>query len=171
MKFTFCPTCGTRAIQKEIGDEGQMPFCEKCSVPLWDYFTTSVICATVNEFGEVALIRQSYTSTTNFVCVAGHMKCGESAEETAEREVMEEIGQKACRVTFVHSYPYAKKDMLMLGFLVEVKKEDLALSGEVDSAQWFPLSEAPSVLREGSIAQQLVMDAAELLKNSALGEK
>ena len=32
--------------------------------------------------------------------------------------------------------------MLMLGYKVEVKKEDLVLSGEVDQAQWFSMEEA-----------------------------
>lgn len=49
MRFTFCPHCGTKLIGKEIGDEGVIPFCEKCSIPLWDMFTTSIIAAVVNE--------------------------------------------------------------------------------------------------------------------------
>ena len=81
---------------------------------------------------------------------------GESAEKTAAREVAEEIGQKAEKITFVRSFPYEKKEMLMLGYKVEVKKEDLVLSGEVDQAQWFSMEEAREKLRPGSIAWQLV---------------
>ena len=87
MKYTFCPHCGDKLIKKEIGDEGLIPFCERCSVPLWDSFTTCIITAVVNEENEVALIKQSYVSTANYVCVAGVMKLGESAEETVIREV------------------------------------------------------------------------------------
>ena len=67
MHFTYCPHCGSKLIQKEIGDEGLIPFCEQCSVPLWDMFTTSVICVVVNEQREAALIRQGYVSTSNHV--------------------------------------------------------------------------------------------------------
>ena len=74
MHFTYCPYCGTKLISKEIGDEGMIPYCEKCSIPLWDMFTTSIITAVVNEYDEVALLRQSYVSTTKYVCVAGIMK-------------------------------------------------------------------------------------------------
>ncbi len=109
MHFTYCPHCGSKLIQKEIGDEGMIPFCEQCSVPLWDMFTTSVICAVVNEYREVALIRQGYVSTTNHVCVAGIMKPGESAEEAAVREIQEEIGQDVVRLEYIKSYPYEKK--------------------------------------------------------------
>ena len=62
MHFSFCPHCGTKLIGKEIGDEGIIPYCENCSVPLWDMFTTSIIAAVVNEYGEVALLRQNYVS-------------------------------------------------------------------------------------------------------------
>ena len=156
MKMKYCPCCGTEAIQKEIGDEGLMPFCPTCNMPLWDYFNTSIICAVVNEYNEVALLRQSYISTTNYVCVAGHMKSDESAEETVKREVKEEIGQDVNELVYIRSYPYEKKDLLMLGFLAKVKKQEFVISGEVDSVEWFPIEEAQMRLREGGIAWQLV---------------
>ena len=161
MKFTYCPHCGRELIKKEIGDEGLIPYCESCKVPLWDMFTTCIICAVVNEDNEVALIRQSYVSATNYVCVAGVMKLGESAEECAVREVMEEIGQKVEKLEFVATYPYPAKEMLMIGFHATVKKSEFHLSGEVDSVRWFPISHAPNHLRHGSIAWQLVTAVAE----------
>lgn len=161
MRFTYCPHCGEKLIQKEIGDEGLIPYCNSCQVPLWDMFTTSVICAVMNEQREVALIRQNYVSTANYVCVAGIMKLGESAEDAAIREIKEEIGQDVQQLTFIKTYPYEKKEMLMVGFKALVKKANLALSREVDSAQWFPFEQALGKLREGSIAWQLVKTAIE----------
>ncbi len=64
MHFTYCPHCGMKLVQKEIGDEGQISYCEGCKIPLWDMFTTSVICAVVKEEDEVALLRQNYFSAT-----------------------------------------------------------------------------------------------------------
>ena len=161
MKIKYCTVCGSEAIQKEIGDEGLMPFCPTCQMPLWDYFNTSIICAVVNEQEEIALLRQNYVSTTNYVCVAGHMKSAESAEETVTREVKEEIGQDVEQLIYIRSYPYEKKNLLMLGFLAKVNKKDFKLSGEVDSVEWFPLNDALSMLREGGIAWQLVKEINE----------
>lgn len=158
MKANYCFICGSKAIQKEIGDEGLMPFCPECNMPLWDCFYSSIICAVVNEFNEIALLRQDYVSTTNFVCVAGHMKSGESAEETVKREVKEEIGQDVNDLIYIRSYPYEKKNLLMLGFLARVNKKEFKLSGEVDNVEWFPIEEAPDKLREGGIAWQLVKE-------------
>ena len=161
MRFTYCPHCGTKLILKEIGDEGKMPYCNQCKVPLWDMFSTCIICAVVNEQREVALIRQDYVSTQNYVCIAGYMKMGESAEETVCREVKEEIGQEVEKLEYIQSYPYEKKEMLMLGYKATVKKHKLQLSGEVDSAEWVRFEDALSKLREGSIAWQLVKRVIE----------
>ena len=159
MKFTYCPFCGKKLEQKEIGDEGLIPFCTSCNVPLWDMFTTSIITACVNQYDEVALIRQDYVSKTNYVCVAGIMKPGESPEETVVREVKEELGLDVKSLTYIKSYPYEKKEMLMLGFKAVVDKADFKLSGEVDSARWVKFDEALGLLREGSIAWELVKAA------------
>ncbi len=161
MRFTYCPHCGTKLISKEIGDEGMIPYCEKCNIPLWDMFTTSIIAAVVNEYREVALLRQNYVSLTKYVCVAGIMKLGESAEETAIREIKEEIGQDVEKLKYVGSYPYEKKEMLMLGFKATVKKQDFKLSSEVDAVEWVRYENALSLLREGSIAWQLVKSVIE----------
>lgn len=161
MRYKYCPECGEKAVLREIGDEGLIPYCEKCQRPWFDIFPTCVICAAVNEFGEVALIKQGYVTDANYICVAGYMKSGEAAEDAAAREVEEEIGLEATSVEYIRSYPYAKKDMLMLGFKVNVKKAELKLSCEVDSARWFSLDEARDFMREGSIAWQLVGEVAK----------
>ena len=156
MRFTYCPHCGSKLGKKEIGDEGLVPYCSCCEVPLWDMFTTCIIAAVVNEHNEIALIRQNYVSETSYVCVAGIIKMGESAEETAVREIKEEIGQTVKSLEYIASYPYEKKEMLMLGYKAVVEKGDFALSGEVDSAEWVKFDSALELLREGSIAWQLV---------------
>jgi len=161
MRFTYCPHCGEKLTLKEIGDEGMIPFCAKCNIPLWDMFTTSIIAAVVNEHREVALLRQNYVSAAKYVCVAGIMKIGESAEDAVVREVKEEIGQDVEELRFISSYPYEKKEMLMLGYKASVKKKEFRLSGEVDSAEWVRYENALSLLREGSIAWQLVKAVIE----------
>ncbi|WMJ86035.1 NAD(+) diphosphatase [Anaerocolumna sp. MB42-C2] len=161
MHFTYCPHCGNKLIGREIGDEGMIPYCEACQVPLWDMFSTGVICAVVNEFNEIALLRQDYVSTTNYVCIAGIIQLGENAEETAIREIKEEVGLDVTKIQYIRSYFYDKKYMLMLGYKANVRKAEFTLSKEVDSAAWVPLSEALSRLRDRSIAWQLVKEVIE----------
>lgn len=156
MHFSFCPYCGSKLENREIGDEGLIPYCADCKIPLWDMFTTCIIAAVVNEEREVALLRQNYVSTTKYVCVAGVMKLGESAEETAVREVKEELGLDVQALDYIKTYPYEKKEMLMIGYRAIVRKADFSLSKEVDAVEWVKYEDALEKMREGSIAWQLV---------------
>ncbi len=156
MKFTYCPTCGAKAVPREIGDEGLVSFCESCSKPLFDYFSTCVLSVVRNECGEIALIRQSYGDTTRYVGVAGFMKCRETAEQAAVREITEEIGITPERVRYVMSAVVEAKDQLMLCFVADAKKSELTCSSEVAEACWFAPEEAAKIVRQGSIIHRLV---------------
>ncbi len=164
MHFVYCPHCGKKLENKEIGDEGLIPYCNDCKVPLWDMFTTSIITAVLNEKNEIALLKQNYVATANYVVVAGIMKIGESAEDTVIREIQEELGLKVNSLEFIRSYPYPKKEMLMLGYKAIVQKTNFNISSEVDDAIWVNLDKALSMLREGSIAWQLVKTIIEKSK-------
>jgi NTP pyrophosphohydrolases containing a Zn-finger, probably nucleic-acid-binding len=158
MTFKFCPQCGEKLTEKVVGDEGSVPFCEHCNRPWFSISYPCVIVLAVNEENEIALIRQNYVSTINYVCVAGYIKAGETAEYTVKREVEEEIGLEVIWARFIKSFYYPKCDNLMLGFVCDVKKKDFSISKEVDSAKWFSLQEAVKQLREGSIAHNLLVE-------------
>ncbi len=158
MKFTFCPDCGERLIKKEIGDEGLMNYCKNCQKPIFDLFSTCIITLILNEEGQVALLRQNYISKEFYCLVAGYIKSGETAEETTFRETEEELGIKLLHTKFLKSYYYQKKDMLMLAFISKAASNEFRLSKEVDAAEWIPILQAKKLLREGSIAKQVVLD-------------
>lgn len=158
MEFKFCPQCGEKLCPKACGDEGDVPFCESCSRPFFAFSYPCVICLCVTQDdSEIALIKQSYVSE-HYVCVAGYVKQGETPEETAVREVKEEIGLEAVSCRYVNSYYYAKRDNLMLGYVCKVKKDSLVTSCEVDSAEWLPIGQGLHALRESSVAQLLLKD-------------
>ncbi|MGN0618036.1 MAG: NAD(+) diphosphatase [Ruminiclostridium sp.] len=155
MEFTYCPDCGERLISRPIGDEGETPYCNSCKRPFFGFSYPCVICLCVSETGEIALIKQSYVSE-NYVLVAGHIKAGENAEDTAIREVLEETGLTVTSCRYLLSRFHERSDCLMLGFLCRVKKGELKLSGEVDSGGWFSVSEAERLLRQGSVGIEML---------------
>lgn len=155
MQLTYCPQCGLRLNGKNIGDEGSVPWCDSCSRPWFGFSYPCVLCLVVDEKCRIALIKQSYVSE-HFVCVAGHVKERETIEETAAREVSEELGLTVTDVRYIASYYYEKHDDLMLGFVCRVVNSEFALSCEVDSARWFTLAEALNALRPGSIGSRLL---------------
>lgn len=158
MKFDFCPKCGNKLIEKQIGDEGLIPYCNSCSRPWFSFCYTCVICLLVDENDNIALIRQSYGDTDRYVCVAGFMKPGESAEKAAMREISEETGLKTIECSYVNSYPYEKRDNLMLGFACKVIRDEFKLSAELSQADWFTKEEALEKLADAKIAKKLLED-------------
>ncbi len=157
MRFKFCPECGEKLILKPIGDEGDIPFCEKCSRPWFDMFSSAVIVLIINEYGEAVLLKQNYMSDKYMVLVSGFIKPGESAEDTARREVLEEVGLELEDNRLNATYWFAPKDMMMIGFIAHAKKAELKLSGEVDEARWVPASEAVKLVHpKGAVSHSLL---------------
>ncbi len=169
MRFTYCPDCGTKLALKVIGDEGEIPYCNKCEKPLFDMFSTCVIVLVKNK-DKVLLLRQSYISTQYRNLVSGYMKPGESAEECAMREVEEEVGIKLSSLEIIGTYWFAKKGLLMIGFMGETTQTELVLSPEVDTAEWVKYDEAESLVHPkggGSVSAILVEENYNRIKANA----
>ena len=43
MKFRYCPDCGALLSGRVLGDEGLVPWCERCGKPWFDMFPSAVI--------------------------------------------------------------------------------------------------------------------------------
>ena len=157
MKFKFCPYCGAKSVKREIGDEGLIPYCEKCDKPLFDMFSSCIIVLVVNSDEQAALLKQNYISDKYFNLVSGYMKPGESAEETAIREVEEELGIKLKSLDLIKTYWFGKKDMLMIGFIGKCDTGNFKLSDEVDSAKWVSVEKAIEMVHpKGSVSYALL---------------
>ena len=144
MRYKFCPECGEILIEKEAGDDGNVPYCESCYRYWFDTFSSCVIVMVVNEFNEIALLKQSYISTEYETFIAGYITPGETAEECAVREVKEELRLDIYKLEYSGTYWFAKREQLMHAFIGFVKKDAFKLSKEVDSAEWVPFENAPS---------------------------
>ena len=133
-------------------------YTRECQRPFFSFSYSCVICLCLTEDNsEIALIKQKYVSDS-FINVAGYIKRGETAESTAVREVKEEIGLDVVSCRYIRSYYSKKNDNLMFGFICKVRKDELKISCEVDSAQWFPLKYAQQMLRYDSIGWNFLND-------------
>ena len=162
MKSRYCPLCGKKTVRKDIGDEGFIPSCVSCQKALFDSPRPCVIVLAVNEEGQAALISQSDTPDSAFVCVAGYMKPGESAESAAARELLEETGLPAVALRYIGSYPLADRDLLMLGFAGRVKKSPFRLSREVERAVWLSPKDALAQVKPNGAAYALVRSGIQM---------
>lgn len=138
MRYIFCPNCGTKLTKILAGDDGPVPYCNLCQKRWFDTFSSCVIVLTYNEFDEIVLTRQNYLSKEFATITSGYITPGETAEESAIREVKEELGLDLETLEYGGTYWFEENDMLMHGFLGFTHKKDFVLSSEVDSAKWVP---------------------------------
>jgi NAD+ diphosphatase len=168
MKFTYCPDCGSRLSARELGDEGMVPWCDKCEKPWFDSFSTCVIALVTNERDEVLLERQAYISTKYCNLVSGYMTPGETAEEAARREIKEETGLDLECLELVGTWWFERKGLLMVGFIARaLPGQELKLSTEVDSAEWQPAEVALTMVHpagNGSTSNALTSIFCERLR-------
>ncbi|MBS4538461.1 NUDIX domain-containing protein [Clostridium sp. D2Q-11] len=157
MDINFCQICGEKLILKEIGDEGMIPYCEACSKPYFNSPAPCVLVVVINEYNEVALLKQDYVSTIHWGLIAGFITEGENAEET---------GLNIRSLQYISSFHQSPRNLLMLGYLAFVKKSEFIKSCEVDQINWFLIKDAYLKIREGSIAEQLFDKAIKRLKEN-----
>lgn len=146
MRYIYCPQCGRKLTETHAGDDGMVPYCEHCRKRWFDTFQSCVIVLTYNEFDEIVLCHQAYLSDRYSSVTSGYMVPGETAEETAVREVKEELGLNIEKLSYAGTMWFDEKDMLMHEFIGFTHKKDLKLSEEVDSAEWVPAADAPKTM-------------------------
>lgn len=164
MRFWFCPLCGTKLSQRDLCDDKNIPWCDKCNRPWFDmsYCCVIVLVRVGNKYVLVCSRNlDGKTDENRYVLVAGHINTGESPENAAVREVYEELGLKAKTVRLINIYQHPTKDMLMAGYFIEAENEDIRLSHELLDYALEDKKEALQKLKDSKIAYRLLEDIKE----------
>lgn len=170
MRFKHCPDCGATLSHRDLGDEKAVPWCDACSKPWFDIFPTAIISLVHDRQDNVLLLRQGYISEKYCNLVSGYIQPGETAEETARREILEETGQTVTRLSLVCTNWFSRKVMLMIGFFAEVDPVPLKLSAEVESAFWVPAAEAPALVHPFATSTSRILAQLFLEESNGKGE-
>ncbi|MFI3251772.1 MAG: NUDIX domain-containing protein [bacterium] len=155
MKFKYCPECGSLLSEKDITNEGLIPFCCDCNKVYFPFSYPCVICF-VKYHEKYLLIKQNYISD-NYVLVAGHIKQGSNAELTIREEIKEEVGLDVKSITYVNSYFHEKGNNIMFGYFVEAEGK-IETNHEVDNYKLVTKEEALELLNKSYIAYKLVKE-------------
>lgn len=163
MKFRYCPDCGSLLEPRNLGDEIGVPWCMKCEKPWFQVFPAAIIALVYDENDNVLLLRQNYISPVFRNLVSGYIVPGERAEETMVREIKEETGLDVESSRLCGTWWFARKEMMMIGFMARVKHAPLKLSQEVDDASWHIAEEAVKLVHQrpesvSRILTQLFLD-------------
>jgi NAD+ diphosphatase len=107
--------------------------------------------------GEVLLTRKSAWAPNRYSLVAGFQEFGESLEETAIREVVEETGIKADNVRYLGSQCWPFPSQVMVGFVADYAGGEIKVdTDELEDARWFPVDDLPGLPPKRSIARYIL---------------
>ncbi len=137
----FCPACGSKMQHDE---RERMMYCPACGQKEYPKICPAVIVA-VTDNDRLLLTKYADGPTKNYALVAGFAEIGETIEDTARREVMEETGLKIKNLQYYKSQPWSFTDTLLMGFFAEVdgsRKITLQRS-ELSVGKWCTRDEIP----------------------------
>lgn len=150
----FCSICGER-LGPVAGSWGR-----RCSGCGHDHFPAIHPCSIVlvRRGDEFLLTRKKEWPPGRYSLVAGFLDFGESLEECAAREVLEETGVRVTNVRYVGSQNWPFPSQLMAGFIADYAGGELRVDEhELEDARWFTLSDPPAALpARRSIARWII---------------
>jgi len=140
-------------ILKTLLDGSAEKYCSKCDHVFFDAPSPAVIIGVIEDH-RILLTRSVGWEHPYWGLVAGHIRTGESAEETVVREVREEVGLEIFDLKILGTYA-RNPDLLMIGFVAKTRYDKIEKSQELEKASWFSIDEELP-LRPNSIASQVV---------------
>jgi NAD+ diphosphatase len=139
----FCSVCGQAST---IAAAGWQRVCPACGAEHFPRVDPVVIMLPL--FGGRCLLgRQFSWPKGRMSALAGFVEPGETIEEACAREVKEESGMIATRVTYFGSQPWPFPSSLMIGLFAEVESDAAVPDGtEIEEVRWLTREEARAVL-------------------------
>ena len=130
--------------------------CTNCGKEFWPQLSTAVIVLV--QRGEEVLLVHSRNFKTNFYgLIAGFVETGETLEEAAHREVLEETGIRIKNLRYFSSQPWPYPCGLMVGFFAEYDSGRLHLQkSELSKGHWFSKNNLPTIPEPLSIARIMI---------------
>ena len=147
-RFNFCPECGGKNIKTLMN--GRKWLCPDCGFELYNNVASAVGLVIQNSKGEILLEKRAKDPRKGYLTLpGGFSEPDETAEESAVRECMEEIGVRPEKIEYLCTFPndyeyksvhYKTCDM----FFTAILPEEFVLkpqAGEVESFVWAKIQE------------------------------
>ena len=160
----YCRECGAKLTLRFCENEGLIPYCATCSAYMFPQFPIAVSMVVTNRAQNKILLAK-HVEDDDFILFAGYIKKGENAEKTIPREIKEELGLDVVKAKYMSSRYHAKKELLMLNFIVVVEDKPIKLQpNEIAEARWCTPEEAATLIRKGTTAEFFLNNAIRELK-------
>ncbi|RUO76592.1 NAD(+) diphosphatase [Idiomarina tyrosinivorans] len=149
----FCGQCGSRM---DWVDWELAAHCPRCQHRCYPRISPCVIVA-IEKHGQILLAQGKRHKTGRYSILAGFVETGESLEQAAHREVMEEAGIEITDLRYRFSQPWPFPHSLMMGYTARWKSGELHIDPhELVTGDWFAFDELPEIPPPGTIARELI---------------
>lgn len=152
----FCGKCGNVTIR---GDKERSIICPKCGNTVYPRISPVVIVAVRN--GDKLLMAHNIDNPNpRLFLISGFVEIGESLEQAAHREVMEEAGVKIKNLKYFGSQPWPFSDSLIAGWTAELDGDETIhrQEAELSEAKWVKRENIPPYETDVSISCCLIED-------------
>lgn len=149
----YCGQCGSRT-QYIPGQRATR--CTKCGLDFYPRITPAVLVAVTK--GDSLLLAWSARWTKSvYSVIAGFVEPGETLEQCAAREVMEETSISVQSVRYFASQPWPFPSQLMVAFTAEYKNGTIHVdNNELNEAAWFTRDNLPELPAPLSLSRILI---------------
>lgn len=153
----YCGRCGG-PMEAMLSERAKK--CPRCGLINYPRLSPAIIIAVTRPTAEgkrLLMARNHRFPSGRYSIIAGFVEPGETLEECAEREVMEEVGIAISNVRYVASQPWPFPNSLMLGFTAEYAGGEFVFQeSEIAEAGWFAADVMPDLPPRMSISRRLI---------------
>ena len=156
----FCGRCGA---QTQLMHHEYVMHCSACGLNSYPRISPAVMVLVRRGF-QLLLARSPHFRPGVFSARAGFVEAGETLEECARREVMEEVGIEIGHMRYFESQSWPFPNSLMIAFVAEYAGGEINPDpGEIEAADWFDIDNLPRLPDQVSIARRLIDSAVREL--------
>jgi NAD+ diphosphatase len=149
----FCGHCGS-PTHLRAGERAME--CLQCGLTAFPRVAPAVIV--LIERGDEVLLARSHRFTGEiYSVIAGFVEPGETLEQAAAREIMEEVGLRVKNLRYFGSQPWPFPHSLMVAFTCEYAEGEIRIEPkEIAEAAWFRHDRMPRIPGAMSVARRLI---------------
>lgn len=149
----FCPVCGGRTSRHK---SFTAMICGGCGNMLFAQPTTALLVL-VQKDDQILLTQSHSFRNNNYGLVAGYMEQGESFEECAAREVLEETGLSIKNMRYFGSEPWPFPNNVMVGFVADYDSGEIRIQeDELNDAGFFTRDAMPQLPGKITLTRRMI---------------
>ena len=158
----FCGRCAKKLVHDE---HLRMMKCPSCGNMVFPKIAPAVIVGVTNG-DKILMTKYAGREYKKYALIAGFTEIGETAEQTVEREVMEEVGLHVKNIRYYKSQPWGYDSDILLGYFCELAEEHKIELDETELslAEWIDYKDVPDDPEGLSLTREMMQTFREKKK-------